>query len=73
MNTNFMQVVEQTYEEKVAMYMKCTKKELIAMLIQCNLLLRPEKPYVNPLKNVVITRTNSTGIEDYPCLHENCS
>lgn len=31
-----MQIVEQTHEEKVKMYMKCSKKELIAMLIECN-------------------------------------
>ena len=36
---NFMQIVEQTHEEKIAMYMKCTKKELIEMLIECNRLL----------------------------------
>jgi hypothetical protein len=31
-----MQIIEQTYEEKMAMYMKCTKKELAEMLINCN-------------------------------------
>lgn len=31
-----MQLIEQTHEEKVAMYMKCTKKQLIEMLIECN-------------------------------------
>ena len=31
-----IQVVEQTHEEKVAMYMKSTKRELIEMLIECN-------------------------------------
>ena len=30
------QVVEQTYEEKVKMYSRLTKKELIAMLIEAN-------------------------------------
>lgn len=34
-----MQVIEQTHEEKMAMYMKLPKKKLIEMLIQCNLLL----------------------------------
>ena len=29
-------VVKQTHEEKVAMYMKHSKKELIEMLISCN-------------------------------------
>ncbi len=31
-----MQIVEQTHDEKIKMYMKCTKTELIQMLIQCN-------------------------------------
>ena len=34
-----MQIVEQTKEEKLAMYMKLTKKELANMLIACNDLL----------------------------------
>jgi len=31
-----MQIIEQTHEEKVAMYMKCTKAELAEMLTNCN-------------------------------------
>ena len=38
-SVNFMQVVEQTYEEKMKMYMKCTKKQLCEMLIECNRIL----------------------------------
>lgn len=34
-----MQVMKQTHEEKVAMYMKLPKKQLIEMLIHCNILL----------------------------------
>ena len=34
--TNYMQIVEQSHEEKMAMYMKCTKKKLAEMLIACN-------------------------------------
>jgi hypothetical protein len=34
-----MQVIQQTDEEKMAMYMKLPKKEIIAMLIQCNKIL----------------------------------
>lgn len=30
------QVIEQTYEQQVNMYSKCTKAQLIDMLIQCN-------------------------------------
>lgn len=31
-----MQIIEQTDEEKMAMYMSCTKKELASMLLECN-------------------------------------
>lgn len=31
-----MQIIEQTHDEKVAMYMKLKKVKLIEMLIQCN-------------------------------------
>ena len=34
-----IQTVEQTHEEKITMYMKYNKKELIEMLINCNLML----------------------------------
>jgi len=34
-----IQIQEQTPEEKIAMYMKLTKKELVGMLIECNRLL----------------------------------
>ncbi len=30
------QVIEMSQEEKIAMYMKCKKLELIEMLISCN-------------------------------------
>lgn len=31
-----IQIVEQSHEEKLEIYMKLTKKELIEMLIECN-------------------------------------
>jgi len=31
-----IQIIEQTHEEKVKMYMKSTKRKLIEMLIECN-------------------------------------
>lgn len=34
-----MQVIQQTDEEKMAMYMKLPKKKIIEMLIQCNKIL----------------------------------
>ena len=41
-----IQIVEQTDEEKLAMYMKCTKKQLSEMLIQANKHLDDCTPYV---------------------------
>lgn len=35
-NINFVQMVEMTDEEKFEMYNKCTKEELIRMLMQAN-------------------------------------
>jgi len=32
----YMQIVSQTYEEKVTMYKKLSKKKLIEMLMACN-------------------------------------
>ena len=31
-----VQVIEQTRDEKISMYMKCTKRELVEMVINCN-------------------------------------
>lgn len=36
MTSGYLQVVEQTHEEKVEMYMKSSKEDLIKMLIECN-------------------------------------
>jgi hypothetical protein len=41
------QVIEQTYEEKVEMYRKIDKEELISMLIQANLVISSMKPVVS--------------------------
>lgn len=41
-----IQIIEQTHEEKVAMYMKLEKEELIAMLIQSNKLLELKQSIV---------------------------
>lgn len=53
-----MQIVEQTYEEKLAMYMKCTKKELAQMLIQCNEIIHKNLPQtvVQPTTTVSFCR-----------------
>ena len=34
-----IQVIEQTHEQKMAMYMKMPKKKIAEMLIQCNLII----------------------------------
>ena len=41
-----MQIIEQTHDEKVAMYMKLKKAKLIEMLIHCNEILdsKPAHP-----------------------------
>ena len=33
---NYMQVIESTDEEMLAIYMKCKKKDLAQMLLECN-------------------------------------
>ena len=45
-----MQVIEQTDEEKLTMYMKCTKKKLAEMLIQCNKIIDVYFPIIMPYK-----------------------
>lgn len=50
-----MQVIEQTHEEKVKMYMKAKKIQLVEMLIECNRILEAQnqageylaQPYVS--------------------------
>ena len=60
---NYMQIVEQTHEEKVKMYMKCTKKELISMLLQNQMLLENftlplVSPILEPCETISITSTD---------------
>lgn len=43
--------VPQTHEEKVKMYMKSTKLELIEMLIECNKVLKIMTPIIKSNKN----------------------
>jgi hypothetical protein len=50
-----IQIIEQTKEEEIAMYMKCTKKELISMLMENQRMLaqrirqsRTKSKYHNP-------------------------
>lgn len=41
-----IQVIEQTHEEKLAMYMKLPKKQVVEMLIECNRIIRAITPTV---------------------------
>jgi len=43
---NYMQIVQQTDKEKLAMYMKVKKKQLAEMLIQCNKIIDANFPIV---------------------------
>lgn len=42
-----IQIIQQTDEEKMAMYMKLPKKKIIEMLIQCNKLLENKMVVIN--------------------------
>lgn len=44
--TMFYQTMELSHDEKVAMYMKCKKKDLIEMIIHCNLIIENLKPEI---------------------------
>ena len=56
-----IQIIEQTDEEKMAMYMKCTKKELIEMLIQANKHLDSFKPQIERTCRFFSPDTNITA------------
>lgn len=60
-----VQIVKQSHKQKVAMYMKLSKKELIAMLINCNEILNNQiSPYVkvSELKKVATDVGTSRNI-----------
>jgi hypothetical protein len=56
-----MQIVEQTKEEKIAMYMKCNKRALAEMLYQCNLIIEAWTPKKEP---ETVTTTTFSGYDD---------
>jgi hypothetical protein len=55
------QIVEQTHDEKVEMYKKCTKMQLIGMLISSNLHLESVTKQLN--KPVVMKSEGSDGAQ----------
>lgn len=62
--SGYMQVVPQTHEEKVAMYMKCTKKQLVEMVIECNRILDTIKPTVTTATSKYCTCGNPSAMGD---------
>lgn len=61
-----VQTVEMTYEEKVKMYMKCTKRELIEMLLQNQALVEMmSKPVDDSFYKTPIYQTPSTNPNPY--------
>jgi len=57
-----LQKVEMTHDEKVAMYMKSSKKELIEMLINCNTILDGMLPTYTPMHSYHSQITCEGGI-----------
>lgn len=63
-----MQVIEMTEKERFKMYMKCSKKELVKMLMENQrmnkCLIEKESPTVT-IKDLNRTRTGSSEYTDY--------
>lgn len=56
-----MQVIEQTHEQKMKMYMKCTKQKLAEMLIECNRILDAQLQVKNISSNSLISGSVSSS------------
>ena len=65
-----LQIVEQTHEQKVAMYMKSPKKELIEMLIESNRLLLPVDSGIKQQSNFKVTPDQFEDLEHYKTMFE---
>ena len=61
---NYMQIVEQSHEEKMVMYMKCTKKKLAEMLINCNDLLDNKLLNIQYIEDRSAEITFNDGLDD---------
>lgn len=64
------QVLEQTEEEKMAMYLKLPKKKLVEMLINCNNILKKATNVQSSNLNNFSTKF-ITGCSDCPLCNEN--
>ena len=64
-----MQVVEMSKEKQFEMYMKCTKKELTEMLIECNRILSSIRQIYgevqNPHVHIGMADSGFTFVGDY--------
>lgn len=54
------QVIKQTKEEQIKLYMKCTKKELSEMLYECNRIINSKSPTISEC-NFYIAGDNTAG------------
>jgi len=61
---NYMQILKQSHEEKMAMFMKCTKKKLAEMLITCNDLLDKKLLNVQYIEDRSAEITFNDGLDD---------
>lgn len=55
------QVIQQTHEEKVKMYMKLPKKQIIEMLIECNRIISIITPIVTTINKTKGTSDTTIG------------
>lgn len=65
-----MQIIEQTHKQKMKMYMKCTKKKLAEMLIECNRILDGQMQVKNISSNSqavsgIVSSSTTTMKEGY--------
>lgn len=61
--TKFIRVEGLIYDEKMAMYMKCTKKKLAEMLIHCSIELESIRPTISTLNLKDLERRLDEALE----------
>ncbi len=70
MDTNYMQVVEMTDEEKLKMYLKEPKEKIAKMLIECNKIIGRLQPQVIAKTAGIEFRPNIDNIDEI--VTDNC-
>ena len=70
-----IQVIEQTDEEQMAMYMRFPKEEIIKMLIECNKILRRRLNAFGASSDVVVGYPNQCihNFVQYDCQMRKCT